>query len=483
MKKTFGLFRWIIVFNMQFSSALGWGASAEDDALLKEIQALRDKVQSLEAQVQSQNQKLDTLDSASNPAEQATIQELDQQVKAIQRQRELEQEAAAEKAKTAPVVTAGKDGFAIKSADGAHQLKLRGYIHADSRWFLDDDDSLGSDTFVMRRVRPIFEGTLFDHFDFRLMPDFGSGSTTLQDAYIDINYWPEAKLRFGKFKPPVGLERLQSATALNFVERGLPTLLVPNRDVGVQLFGDLGGETFSYALGVFNGVRDGGSADLDVGDGKDFAARLFTHPFKNSEHEYLQGLGFGVSGTYGDSEEGLPSYRSAGQNRFFTYAADATPDGNQYRISPQGYYYYGPFGLLGEYVLSSQEVKRGGATNRFENDARQIQATYVLTGEDASYKGVKPKKPFSWKDGSWGAWEIAARYGALNVDGDVFGLAYADATRSADQTEEWGVGVNWYLNNNAKVMTDFVQTTYSNGKAGGDREDENAVLTRLQISF
>ena len=48
----------------------------------------------------------------------------------------------------------------------------------------------------------------------------------------------EQKFRFGKFKPPVGLERLVSDSDMLFVERALPTDLVPNRDVGVQVYGE-----------------------------------------------------------------------------------------------------------------------------------------------------------------------------------------------------------------------------------------------------
>ena len=41
-------------------------------------------------------------------------------------------------------------------------------------------------------------------------------------------------LTAGKFKVPVGLERLESATDIRFIERGFPTSLVPNRDLGVH---------------------------------------------------------------------------------------------------------------------------------------------------------------------------------------------------------------------------------------------------------
>ena len=44
----------------------------------------------------------------------------------------------AERAKTTPVVGAGREGFAMRSADGAFQLRLRGYIQSDGRFYAGD---------------------------------------------------------------------------------------------------------------------------------------------------------------------------------------------------------------------------------------------------------------------------------------------------------------------------------------------------------
>src|SRR4029077_15086752 len=179
------------------------------------------------------------------------LDELDQKIRVLDRKGEIDKEAATEKAKTATAVTSGKDGFSIKSADGAYVLKLRGYVQLDGRFWNGDDERPATDTFLVRRARPILEGTVFKIFDFRIMPDFGGGTTVLQDAYLDGRFSPVFKVRAGKFKPPVGLERLQSATDILFVERAFPTNLVPNRDLGVQLFGDFAGGAVSYAVGVF----------------------------------------------------------------------------------------------------------------------------------------------------------------------------------------------------------------------------------------
>src|SRR5882724_3987572 len=160
------------------------------------------------------------------------IDALDQEIRALKRQRELDQEQAqqkvdqgAQKAKDTPIVTAGSDGFALKSADGNFVLRLRGYAQADARFYLADQAHNGVDTFLLRRVRPILEGTVYRDFDFRIMPDFGNGassSTILQDAYVEWHYWPWLKLRAGKYKVPVGLEWLQQDPWTSSTRRTAP---------------------------------------------------------------------------------------------------------------------------------------------------------------------------------------------------------------------------------------------------------------------
>jgi phosphate-selective porin OprO/OprP len=427
-----------------------------------------------------------------DPAVEKRLQELDQQVRILQRQDELRQEAEAERAKSAPSVTAGKDGFSLKSADGAWQLKLRGYLQLDGRFYRADEQRPATDTFVLRRVRPIFEGTVFKIFDFRVMPDFGLGTTVLQEAYLEGRFSPAFRLRAGKFKPPVGLERLQSGADLLFVERALPTNLVPNRDLGVQLAGDVSQGVFSYAVGIFNGVPDGASADADANDGKDVAARLFVQPFLAGGGP-LKNLGFGVSASRGHqagtvAAPGTSPYRTPGQQTFFSYRSDGTTagtavaTGNRERLSPQAMLYAGRFGLLTEYVRSSQEVQRDTVKRDLSNTAWQVAASWVLAGGEASYRGVTPRQPFDPASHTWGAFEVAGRVERLEVDRDSFPI-FANLATSAHVARAWGVGFNWYLNRSVRVLLDYQKTSFDGGAATGDREDETVYLSRFQIAF
>src|SRR5688500_6696848 len=98
--------------------------------------------------------------NTSNEALLKRIEELEQQIKVVNRRDELSEEAATEKAKSAVSVSAGAGGFQIRSADTNFLLKIRGYLQADSRWFIDDEGagSTANDTFLLRRVGPVFGG-------------------------------------------------------------------------------------------------------------------------------------------------------------------------------------------------------------------------------------------------------------------------------------------------------------------------------------
>jgi phosphate-selective porin OprO/OprP len=468
---------------------------------------------------------------AQNPPDLAVLQrkleEQEQRIRVLERKLEIQQESAKAAAAAvprpasppaaaaAPVVKAGPAGFSLQSADGENVVRLRGLVQFDGRYFGDSGTPPTSNTWLLRRVRPIIEGTLDKIYDFRIMPDFGGGRAIVQDAFVAARFRPWTQVTGGKFKVPVGLERLQSVSDIRFIERAFPTSLVPNRDIGLQLGGDVHGSVLNYSFGYFNGVLDGvssdGFANPDVQNAPrgDWAARIFLQPFLKSDNFALRGLGFGVAGTRtsftgSPSTPLLPGYRTPGQQTFFSYrgntaATSTTPainnatfaDGERLRWTPQFYYYLGQFGALGEYVKETQDVTRvNGATTRsasLDNSAWQLQLSWLVTGEQESYKGVTPINPFEIGQPGWGALELVARYHALLIDSAAFtggANSFANPATSARRATAAGVGVNWYINKNVKFALDYERTRFDGGAAGGaDREDENALLTRLQLNF
>ncbi len=417
------------------------------------------------------------------------IHDLDQKVRVLQRQRELDEDAAQASNGKQPQFKLDANGFTISSADTNFSLSLHGLLQLDSRTFLQNAQP-GKGGFFLRRARPILAGTVFRDFDYVFMPDFGGSSSSstpvIQDAYINYRYQPEIQFRTGKFKTPVGLEFLQSAKDNAFNEYTLVKDLGPGRDLGAELLGDLSGGSVSYAAGIFNGVADGANASNGNPDNTmDFAGRVFFQPWIKSKTEWLQGLGFGVGGSYGDQDgtSAVNKYTTDGLQTFFSYRSTVAGDGQHWRISPQGYYYYGPFGLLAEYIESSQKVATGANSATLNNTAWEVTGSWILTGEKNSYKGVKPDENFEPAKGHWGAWGLFARYAQLDVDSAAFPI-YADLSTSASSAYAWSVGLSWWLNKNIRVLTSFSRTTFSGGDNGVVTKDPEEVLfTRVQLSF
>jgi phosphate-selective porin OprO/OprP len=428
-------------------------------------------------------------DSSELEALRALVQELDQKIRVLDRKGEIAEEKAAADKKAAPVIKANSGGFSIGSADGAHVFKLRGTLQADNRSFFGDHDPDLKNDNLLRRVRPRFQGTLYNIFDFDFNTDFAKDAdATVVDAYINARFQPWFQVQAGKFKSPFSLERIQSGNWIRFAERSyVADSISPNRDVGIKVHGNVLDKKLNYDFGVFNGTNDGGSSkqEGDANTDKEFAARIFVEPFKGSDNA-LAGLGFGLAGTWADQKDDAVSdrYRSPGLQTFFQYAGTTTSDGNKVRWSPQAYYYYGPFGLLAEYARSSTDVKNATGNTTLDNDAWQIAGSWVLTGEDNGFAGITPKRDFDLDKGGWGAWEIAARYHQLEVDKDAFSGGYANATSTTEQASSWTIGLNWYLNKNVKVATSYDHTSFDSGIAGiDDREDERALFSRLQVAF
>jgi phosphate-selective porin OprO/OprP len=401
--------------------------------------------------------------------------------------------------KAAPVVSADEKGFGFRSADGAFDFKLKGLLQLDGRFFADDGGTL-NDTFLLRRLEPVFELSLGKLAYFKFQPQFGGDTATNSDVYGELRFNPAATLRFGKFKTPLGLEYLQSTSGMSFSERGFPTELGAGRDLGVQLLGEAFAGTTTWALAYANGAPDGRDAvSSDTDNKKEVAARVFVEPFKNRPG-FFRGLGFGIGATQGSKvgaanaatfNNTLPRYRSAGQNTIFTYVIPATgadvtntviAAGDHRRLSPQLHFYRGPLGLLAEYMSTEQEVSFNGVADTFEHTAWQVAANYLLTGEESSYKGIRPNVPYVAGGEGWGAFEIGLRHGALDIDDDVF-LTYASPAASVSEATNTGIAFNWYVTGNARISLDYETTSFEGGGAGGDRRDEKALLTRLQVSF
>lgn len=424
---------------------------------------------------------------------QQQIQTLNQEVQTLERQQNEDENKVTQAVKDSPQLSVGANGVIFTSAHTNFVAGLHAWVQVDSRTFFQNGSTAGIDGFLLRRARIILSGTVYKNFDYFFNTEFAGTAPQILDAYLNYRYSPELQLEFGKFKPPVGLEALQTDIYTFLNERSLATDLVPYRSIGAELHGDIDGGVFSYAAGILNGLPDYTTTTINANFDNDiaFAGRVFTVPFKQTSITPLKGLGVGVSGSYEEDAEattaGLtPGFTTDGQEKFFTYSGTTVAQGAHWRISPQGDYYWGPLGLMGEYVVSEQRVQSSAAPATeadLANTAWEIQGGWVLTGENDTYSGVTPRHPFSIQDGGWGAWQVVGRYAELDVDSKAF-PNFASATGSASKARAWSAGVNWYLNNNVRANLSFSHTQFTGGSTGAvTQKPENVLFTRVQLAF
>lgn len=381
----------------------------------------------------------------------------------------------------APLPAAGwaDGGFFLQAPNGDFRLALGMVAQTDGRFALDTPKPI-TNTFTIRKARPIFAGRVAKYFDFRVVPDFGNGTTVVQDAYFDVRFSPAFRVRSGKDKTPIGYELLIGDANLLFPERALASSLVPNRDVGIQVQGDLVGARFSYAAGVFNGVADGSSSstDVDTNNAKDLAGRIVVQPFRTRTPDgALNGLGFQIGASHGQQAGALPSFRTSVGQTYYSYAAGAAASGDRTRLTPTVFYYYKSIGVFAEYFRSAQPITLAALQTDVVNQAWEISGSFLLTGEAASAGTTRPRNVFDPPNGKWGALQVVARYTELAVDRAAFtaGLAGAGASRVA---ESFTAGLNWYPAAYIKYYATFERTAFS-----GTRATENVILFRTQLAL
>jgi len=498
----------------------GWGVKADTNSAPDAIAALRQLVEQQNRKLEELNEKVRVLEEREKQRDAAPAEQRLPAIVIDTNGLPLGTLASADFGggalnvpKPLPQISAGTDGFTFRSADTNFVLAMHGLLQADSRSFFKDNPlTQGDDGFILRRARPILAGTLFQDYDFLLAPDFGYASFLLYDASITCRFAPWFQLTAGKFKGPVGLEQLQTDAAAPLNERSLASDLVPLREVGVQLSGKLGDGAVMWAAGMYD--EDGDNrlpANTPFNDDLVFGGRLFFQPFIDYPANWLQGLGFGVGATYSDVTTNsaalpatlggtLPGYLTTGQQQFFAYNPLLGPvaaNGQHSRVSPEGYYYAGPFGVQGEYIFDQQEVLNEFTSRsaRLCDDAWQVTGQWVLTGERASFNALTPAHPFDLHAGQWGAWQLVARCSELDIDRKTFN-GFANPATSAQNAIAWSVGLNWWLNANVRWMVSFSHTTFHGGGGVNDsipsyttapatvtQQDESVLFTRIQIAF
>ena len=487
--------------------AVGLPLARGDDASPATVAELQRRVEQLDGIVrQMQSERLGAAPTPSNNATESAIPQPDADgVRATPvASAMMDQPAVNYVYPGMPMLAGWDEGFYIQNADKSFKLRITGQLQADYRAYVDRPDTTDIDTFLVRRARLGIEATMFDYYEFRLLPDFAgtSAGTLITDAYLNIHYVDEIQFEAGKFKQPVSYEQLIQDRYVPFMERSMIDQLVPARDVGAMIHGHkLFEDRLEYAIAVSDGEIN--STGSDSNNGKDVNARIAFRPFNSPDGGFLRYLEFGVSGGWGVENEALNTttnpitYKTPATVPWFSYKSGVTADGLRTRLSPELVYYYRSLGFAAQYYKEEQELQATPATaiQNVQIDGFYVMGSYLLTGEERTdyTQQIEPLRSFDPHCPACcpGAWEVLYRVSRLHVDSGVFqtGAAQlADPTKYSPGATETTLGFNWYLNKWVRTQFNWEHAWFDNPVALGTAPNslathQDTVYVRLQFIF
>lgn len=411
-----------------------------------------------------------------------------------------------------PRLSAGSDGFRIESQDRRFSLRIGGRMAFQTAWF-DQDRDLRSlvgtehDAFGFAFARIALEATLWERIAARMEFDFagedGGDSPRFRDVYMEYRDIPYGggrgfDFRVGHFYEPFNLEEITSVSHLMFNSRSVANVFAPGRNAGFlasdRWLGDPDRERLSLAVGVFRETDDWPSAGDSVGArGYQVTGRLTGLPWYADEGRRLIHLGAAYSSRRPrdlrmnlgvDPESNLANYQYLDP--------DALPIGFRLRdgrvravdlAGAEAAWIHHRLTVQGEYVHARVDTTLGGALNLHSH---YIQGGVFLTPDHRRYRhsdgtlgGVVPARPVRLRlaaEGEeqgrgWGAWEILARWAAVDLDDRwLRGGAQQSAT----------LGLNWFLNRNARVNLNYTRTWVDRGRIDGHLD---ILQSHFQVDF
>jgi phosphate-selective porin OprO/OprP len=284
----------------------------------------------------------------------------------------------------------------------------------------------------------------------------------------------------GRMKAPFGLEEVRSRRHIDFPRFSILNQFSPAEDVGVFLNGRAADRVLEYNIAAYNGT--GGS---DTNSSKDINLRLMVHPFVQRERSALRNLQLGVAATWGTQDEEVAgdSITNEFGEPVIEFASGAMLSGDRMRLGLEAAWFHGPWMAQAEGLLVRQEMRQGALEDDVQFQGAYVNVGFVLTGEDKSFKGVKPRNPF--RRGGSGAFVLVSRLSELRSDDSLAGIGLAVPGTFTRHMRAASIGFNWYLNEHALIRHAYVHSFYSDDVTiSGERFDqEGAFVIEWQLHF
>jgi phosphate-selective porin OprO/OprP len=377
------------------------------------------------------------------------------------------------------------DGFFARTADGSARLTLGGLLQVNGNFFEPDLGGRESE-FFLRRMRFEIGGAFDERYLFNVEPKFTEDDVDLEEAWIGADLAEGGpRLYLGRMKEPFSLEELIPLKHIDLVNLSLLNQFVPAEQNGATLYGRTPDGRIEYGAAYYTGD---GTDDIDSERGG--AARCVLHPFATAEDSPLRGFQVGVASTLGRAGQDISGDELITEARvqFLSFEPGSSLDGRRWRAGAEAAWLRGPFALYGEGMISRQEMEGASGEENVAIDGLTVATSYVLTGEEKTFRGVRPRRPFRPGGGEGhgaGAFQVAARFSLLTLDDDLVDAGIVAASSYPRHVRSVEAGLNWYATYHARVKLHYLRTEYGRDIViGGDeRGSEDAILVQFQLNF
>lgn len=454
------------------------------------------------------------------------LRRLEQAVEALQEQiRDLKASQSAgfkdvrTQVSSLPQTTFANGRPQIATADGSFKAAIRTIVQFDAANYsvnpLTSSTDLSSGT-NFRRARLGVDATVYKDWNLALWGEFGgsgSESAILNQAYIEYaGFKPfglkqPLRLRVGAWATATGLEDATSNTESLFLERPAVAEMVRNfaggdGRTGVGAFAN--GDHW-YASAVLTGALVGAPATAEFDEQKGVLGRIAFNPIHGKDYDVHIGANFQGVLEVADTAAGPARVQQARLRERPELRVDGTRLVDTGNINADKLFAYGleagasfkQFYVQGEWFkIDVDRTTVGAVASPFDPSFTgwYVAGAFTLTGErhqwngaGGGFRGIRPAKVFDPSKGTWGAFELAARYSWLDLNDHegVPGAATPLGGIRGGEQKITTVGLNWYPNNAVRFLFDYQWIRVNKLSAAGVQvgPSVNVISARSQFAF
>ncbi len=381
----------------------------------------------------------------------------------------------------------------ICSSDGRNCISLTSRLHLDFGGYnyrpnttaTTPQDLVGG--VIARRAKFGVIGTFLDNWEYSIVfQDVGAGgasSSILDKAYLTYSGFEPFRIWGGILTVPYSLDRATSSNNITFMERAAPVNVAAGIGAATRFgFGITANERQWWAGAFLTGPAPG-KTSRDANQAAVTGRAVFVPVLTDRASILIGGdVQYLFYAPTGASELNLRDRIELRIDGDRVLGTGGLPIDSARVLSAELAATLGGFHVQGEVFDFNVEPPQGeGSSLHFSG--YYIQGGYILTGETRSYSassgcygGVVPNRPFDWRAGDWGAWEIAARYSMIDLnDEDILGGWQENVT----------LGLNWYVSSNIRFLFNYIiGNVDKRTRGGGDIGARyQAFAGRAQIAF